>query len=72
MNPCGRIAVVEPGLMTTEEYDQAMYDLVNFLAYVAEPMKEDRKRIGIYVLFFLAFLFIFTWLLNREYWKDVH
>lgn len=72
LNPCGRLAVVEQGTMDAEQYDQAMYDLVNFLAYVAEPMALDRKRIGVYVLLFLTILFVFTFLLNREYWKDVH
>ncbi len=71
-NPCGRLAIVEAGKMNPQEYDQAVYDLVNFLAYVAEPMAEDRKRIGIYVLLFIALFFVFTYLLNREYWKDVH
>ena len=46
LNPCGRFTVVEPGLLTPEEYDSAIYDLVNFLAYVAEPMAEDRKAPG--------------------------
>ena len=72
LNPCGRIKVVQEGQMTPEEYDQAIYDLVNFLAYVAEPIAEDRKRIGIYVLLFIALFFVFTYLLNREYWKDIH
>ena len=45
---------------------------VNFLAYVAEPIKEDRKRIGIFVLLFIGLFFVFAYLLNREYWKDVH
>ena len=49
-----------------------MYDLVNFMAYVAEPMVEDRKRIGVYVLLFITLFFVFAFLLNREYWKDVH
>ena len=31
-----------------------------------------RETIGAYVLFFLAFLFVFVFMLNREYWKDVH
>ncbi|MBU02703.1 MAG: cytochrome c1, partial [Halieaceae bacterium] len=38
----------------------------------AEPFKADRQRIGTYVLLFLVVFFIFAWLLNREYWKDVH
>jgi ubiquinol-cytochrome c reductase cytochrome b subunit len=69
---CGRLVVTDAGLQTPEEFDKTVYDLVNFLEYVAEPMQQDRKRIGIYVLFFLAIFFVFAWLLNREYWKDVH
>tara|TARA_R110000851_G_scaffold181511_2_gene329674 strand:+ start:154050 stop:156083 length:2034 start_codon:yes stop_codon:yes gene_type:complete len=69
---CGRYTLVQEGVLSPEEYDQAAYDLVNFLAYTAEPMVEDRKRIGTYVLLFLAFLFIWVWLLNREYWKEIH
>jgi ubiquinol-cytochrome c reductase cytochrome b subunit len=60
------------GAMTADQFDGAMYDLVNFLAYTAEPYKSDRLRIGTYVLLFLVVFFIFAWLLNREYWKDVH
>ncbi len=70
--PCGSLAVVEQGSMSVEEYDKAVYDLVNFLAYVAEPMAEERKQLGVYVLLFIAFLFVFAFLLNREYWKDIH
>jgi ubiquinol-cytochrome c reductase cytochrome b subunit len=69
---CGRLVVTEAGTQSPEEFDKTVYDLVNFLEYVAEPMQQDRKRIGIYVLFFLAIFFVFAWLLNREYWKDVH
>ncbi len=60
------------GTMTPAEYDQAMYDLVNFLGYSAEPMKLERQRIGIYVMLFLLVFFVFAYLLKREYWKDVH
>ena len=71
-DPCGRFSIGKAGLMTPEEFDGAVYDLVNFLAYMAEPMAADRQRIGIYVLLFIALFFVFAWLLNREYWKDVH
>lgn len=70
--PCGRLVVTEEGLMTPEEFDGAMYDLTNFLAYTAEPIASDRKRIGTFVLLFITLFFVFAWLLNREYWKDVH
>ena len=69
---CGRFNLVKEGSMTPAEYDEAVYDIVNFLAYEAEPMAEDRERIGTYALLFLAFLFIWVWLLNREYWKGIH
>jgi len=60
------------GSMNTKEFDHAMYDLVNFMAYSSEPMKLDRQRIGVYVLLFLAILLAFAYLLKREYWKDIH
>jgi ubiquinol-cytochrome c reductase cytochrome b subunit len=60
------------GTMDEEEFDRAIYDLVNFLEYVAEPMAEKRKSMGIYVLLFIVLFFVFAYLLNREYWKDVH
>ena len=70
---CGSLKVdTIEGSLTPEEYDQVVYDLVNFLAYVAEPIAQDRVRIGIFVFLFLAVLSIFTWLLNREYWKEIH
>ena len=71
-DPCGRLVVKKAGLMTTEEFDAAVGDLTNFLAYVAEPMALHRQRLGGYVLLFIAVFGVFTFLLNREYWKDVH
>ncbi|MFI2812623.1 MULTISPECIES: ubiquinol-cytochrome c reductase [Microbulbifer] len=69
---CGSLQVGEvKGSMTDAEFDQAMYDLVNFMEYIAEPMAEDRKRVGFYVLAFILVFFAFAWLLNREYWKDI-
>jgi len=59
------------GTLSEEEFEEVVYDLVNFLYYLGEPAQLDRQRIGVYVLLFLAFLWVFTWLLNREYWKDV-
>ncbi|HEY0962343.1 MAG TPA: cytochrome c1 [Pseudomonadales bacterium] len=60
------------GALTEEEFDKVVDDLTNFLVYLGEPARLHRETIGAYVLFFLAFLFIFVFMLNREYWKDVH
>jgi ubiquinol-cytochrome c reductase cytochrome c1 subunit len=59
------------GTLSQVEYDMAVRDLVNFLAYAGEPAATERKSIGIVVLFLLGILFIFTYLLKKEYWKDV-
>ena len=63
---------VSAGSMTSEEFDQAMKDLVAFLDYLAEPYKQPRKNVGTGVLIFLFFFLILTYLLKKEYWKDVH
>jgi cytochrome c1 len=60
------------GKLTPQEYDQAVYDLVNFLYYVAEPARMDRERLGVFVLLFLVILYVFTALLGREYSKAFH
>lgn len=60
------------GTLNEAEFDKLVYDLVNFLTYLGEPARLHRETIGGYVLFFLAFLFVFAFMLNREYWKDVH
>ncbi|TQV80190.1 ubiquinol-cytochrome c reductase [Exilibacterium tricleocarpae] len=70
---CGKLVVGDvKGSMEADEFDQAIYDLVNFLEYLAEPIALERQRIGIYVLLFLSVLFVFTYLLNREYWREIH
>jgi ubiquinol-cytochrome c reductase cytochrome b subunit len=69
---CNELEVAAAGLMTTAEFEEAMFDLVNFLAYTAEPFKQQRIEMGYRVMMFLAIFFIAAWALNREYWKDVH
>ncbi len=61
-----------PGLQNQVEYDTTVRDLVNYLVYMGEPAAVERKRIGIVVLFALGILFIFAYLLKKEFWKDVH
>ncbi|WP_248851379.1 cytochrome c1 [Thiomicrospira microaerophila] len=56
---------------TEEEFDQATTDLVNFLDYVGEPSKVERWDLGWKVILFLLLLLTLTYLLKREYWKDI-
>ncbi len=71
---CAELEILEgnEGQMSPEEFDQVAYDLTNFLVYMAEPMAEERKQIGAGVLIFLSIFFVLAWLLNREYWRNLH
>jgi ubiquinol-cytochrome c reductase cytochrome c1 subunit len=53
------------------EYDRTVRDLVNFLVYVGEPAAQSRKAIGIVVLFVLGVLFVLSYAMKNEFWKDV-
>ena len=66
------LQLVEQGTMTPKEYDRAMRDLVNFLDYMGEPGKHDRRELGTRVILFLLVCLVFAYLLKREYWKDIH
>ena len=53
------------------EFDQDVRDITNFLDYVGEPAKLIRTSLGVWVLLFLGVLLVLTYLLKKEYWKDV-
>jgi ubiquinol-cytochrome c reductase cytochrome c1 subunit len=53
------------------EFDNSVRDITNFLDYVGEPAKLIRLRLGKWVLLFLGMLFVLTYMLKKEYWKDV-
>lgn len=67
-----RFETVTLGKMTVEEYDHAIRDLTNFLVYVGEPAKMSRINYGIWVMMFFALLIMLTYLLKKEYWRDIH
>jgi ubiquinol-cytochrome c reductase cytochrome c1 subunit len=47
-------------------------DLVNYLVFMGEPGRVRRVQTGYLVLIALGVLFVFVYLLKKEYWKDVH
>jgi ubiquinol-cytochrome c reductase cytochrome c1 subunit len=61
----------EEGSLSADEYDDVIYNLVNFLNYMGEPYQQDRHRIGWKVLAFLLVLLVFATLLQRELFKDL-
>jgi ubiquinol-cytochrome c reductase cytochrome c1 subunit len=66
------LELAEPGLLTPKEFDRAMRDLVNFLDYMGEPAKHERRALGVKVILFLFLFLVFAYLMKREFWKDVH
>jgi ubiquinol-cytochrome c reductase cytochrome c1 subunit len=62
----------EQGEMSSDEYDKAVLNLVNFLVYAGEPNKLERQSLGVWVMGFLVILFILSYLLKKEYWRDIH
>lgn len=66
-----QLELVKPGKLSPSEYNVFVGDLTNYMAYMAEPAKEQRKRIGLWVLLFLGVLFILMKKLKAAFWKDI-
>lgn len=64
--------MVTPGTLTPEAYDRLALDLTAFLVYTGEPIQMERKRIGVWVLLFLAIFTVIAYALKKEYWRDIH
>lgn len=60
------------GSLSKEDYENEVKDLVTYLVYMGEPAALDRAKYGMPVLLFLVLLTIVSYLMKREYWKDVH
>ena len=67
-----RFELVKKAQLSPEEYDDAMRDLTNFMVYLGEPAKLVRYRYGFWVMMFLLLLIGLTYVLKKEYWRDVH
>ena len=67
-----KLVLVKPGALRPAVYDRMVVDLVNFLVYVGEPARRLRVDLGIWVLMVLAAFTFLSYLIKKEYWKDVH
>ncbi len=65
------LELVKPGRLNPAEYDAFIADLTNYMAFMAEPAKEQRKSLGIWVLLFLGVLLVLTKKIKAAYWKDI-
>ena len=71
VQPITSLKIETPGSLTEAEYADLVADITNFMAYLADPIKETRHRIGMWVMLFLFGLLGLTYALKKEYWKDV-
>ena len=70
---CGFLEVMQgTGEVSSVEFDKNMKDLTNFLAYMTDPAKVERESIGVYVILYLFIFTILSYLLYREFKKDLH
>jgi ubiquinol-cytochrome c reductase cytochrome c1 subunit len=51
---------------------QMSHDVTTFLTWAANPEMEQRKRVGVKVVLFLAFMTGLTVAVKKRIWKDVH
>ena len=63
---------VEYGDGTPATVEQMAADVVNFLAWAAEPTMEERKRMGIKVILFLLAFTGVLYAVKRKVWADLH
>jgi ubiquinol-cytochrome c reductase cytochrome c1 subunit len=62
---------IRPGELTEAAYDEVVRDIVNFLDYIAEPIKRERQQLGVRVIGFLLVFLLIAFMLKKEIWKDV-
>ncbi len=66
-----QLELVKPGKLSPEEYNNYVADLTNYMAFMGEPAKQQRKAIGLWVLLFLGVMLVLAKKLKSAYWKDV-
>jgi ubiquinol-cytochrome c reductase cytochrome c1 subunit len=62
---------ITPGTLTPLQFDEAVADLTAYLQWMGEPVQDQRFRIGVGVMIFLALFILITWRLNAAYWREV-
>lgn len=66
-----KLELVKPGKLSPSEYNAYIGDLTNYMAFMAEPGKQQRQQIGWWVLLFLGVILVLARKLKNEYWKDI-
>ncbi len=57
---------------TPASVEQMSRDVVTFLTYIANPEMEQRKRMGVRIVIFLAGMTVVTYAVKRKIWAGLH
>ena len=57
---------------TPATVEQMSRDVTTFLTYMANPEMEQRKRMGVKIVLFLAGMTVVTYAVKRKVWADLH
>ena len=57
---------------TKASVEQMSRDVTTFLTYASHPEMEQRKRLGVKIVLFLALMTGVTYVVKRKVWADVH
>ena len=66
-----QLELVKSGRLNPAEYNAFVADLTNYMAFMAEPAKAQRKSLGIWVLVFLGILLVLAKKIKTAYWNDI-
>ena len=66
-----RFEPLTSGSLDGEDYDAFVRDTVNFLVYIAEPIRGERRVIGTWVMIYLLVFLVIAAMLKKQIWKDV-
>ncbi len=66
-----KLELIKPGKLSPSEYNAYVGDLTNYMAFMAEPGKQQRQLMGWWVLLFLGVLLLLAKTLKKAYWKDI-
>lgn len=65
------LLLVNEGTMTEHQFDSAINDIVSFLSYVGEPVKETRQWLGFWVITFMVIFTILLYALKKSFWREL-
>ena len=67
-----KFELISPGSLSPEDFDSFVRDTVNFMEYIAEPVRSTRRKLGVWVLMFLTVFLVIASMLKKQIWKDVN